>query len=61
MANSEQIIDAVIQKALDRNASDIHLSTDRRPIIRIADKLSPIQDQSQLSARLSTKYFLMMK
>jgi len=50
MTDSEQIIDTVINTALDRDASDIHISTDRHPIIRVANELSPLADQPRLSA-----------
>jgi twitching motility protein PilT len=50
MTESEQIIDSVINTALDRDASDIHISTDRHPIIRVADKLSLLKDESVMSS-----------
>lgn len=48
--DTEQTIDTIINIALDRDASDIHLTSRRRPIIRVSSELLVLKDQREQTA-----------
>ncbi|MEX2514680.1 MAG: PilT/PilU family type 4a pilus ATPase [Candidatus Paceibacterota bacterium] len=50
MATRKETISRLAETAVNHQASDIHLSTGRKPILRVADKLLVLSDHEELSA-----------
>jgi twitching motility protein PilT len=48
MKNYEDLISTIFEKALSENASDIHFSTGKPPIVRVDGKLIPLKDEKIL-------------
>lgn len=50
MPSNTETIGRLVKAAVDHQASDIHISTGRKPILRVADQLMTLGDHPQLSA-----------
>jgi len=50
MSQKSETISRLTETAINHQASDIHVSTGRKPIIRVADKLLTLSDHEELSA-----------
>ncbi|MEX2369289.1 MAG: PilT/PilU family type 4a pilus ATPase [Candidatus Paceibacterota bacterium] len=50
MAANKETVQTLVKAAVDHEASDLHLSTGRKPILRVAGRLLTLSDYSQLSA-----------
>lgn len=50
MPNNKETIGRLVKTAVDHQASDIHISTGRKPILRVADQLLTLGDHPRLSA-----------
>jgi len=50
MKSYQAILERILKTAIQRGASDLHLSYNRKPILRIDSKLQPIAKENKLSA-----------
>ena len=50
MPTNKDTIQNLVKSAVDHDASDLHLSTGRKPILRVAGRLLTLSDYSQMSA-----------
>ncbi len=50
MTRSQDIIEKLVHIALDREASDIHISSGRHPTVRVEDNLQVLSDIPEMSA-----------